>query len=166
MSGNIWDTSDFNIPHRAVIPSVNCWRLPRRRFRRRSGKGRQWSWEPQQVYACWLRSRLRASCRRWGAFFPLPSDILAQTPVVPPGTGMRKPLNACKCHWTKRQQVGPIWRLSCCKRTAVVGLCGATIFSILSIIQAAVPALFVVKLSVTLQQTACFIELNLCHTCT
>lgn len=43
------------------------------------------------------------------------------------------------------------------QRTAVVGLCGVTIFVILSIIQATVPAMPAVQLSVTLKQSAQFV---------
>lgn len=42
------------------------------------------------------------------------------------------------------------------QRTAVVGLCGVTIFVILSIIQTTVPAVHVVYLSVTLKQERTF----------
>lgn len=93
---------------RVATPSGSCWRLPRRQCQRTNGRGPRWSWRPQRVFVCCLKTRPMLFWRRWAATFSLSALRQFGTNTTRPAKERdEKPLSAYKCHWKKRQQVCP-----------------------------------------------------------
>lgn len=106
--------------HRVATPSASYWRLPRRRCQRMTGEEPRWSWRPQQVCACCLKTRPGIFWGRWGTFSLCPQTVWHKHQLSRQRSGDEKPLSAYKCHRKKkRQHVCPfggyhVAKNSCC----------------------------------------------------
>lgn len=114
---------------RVATPSGSCWRLPRRQCQRKTGGGPRWSWRPQRVCACCLKTRPTRFWRRWGTVLLCPQTVWHKHHPSRQGAGWET-TKCLQVSLKKKAASLPIWWLSCCKKTAVVGLCGVTIFVI------------------------------------